>query len=183
MFHNPCSALSRLWLSSLGSPLRDRHRKHWKNSKRGARFVTNNYTMESGNSQQNLHSLGWTTLEERRLQLKLSTFKKAHLKLLDLPLENCRPKTRQTRQGGVRLEFYRPFSPINSHINSFFHQTTQIRNLLPVAAKTCDDMSLFNNEISKISLTRLKNSFTLWESAILTKTFIFIFKLICFYLW
>ena len=126
--------------------------------KRGARFVTNNYSMESGNSQRNLHSLGWTTLEERRLQLKLATFKKAQLKLLDLPLGNLRPKTRQTRQGGEGLSFYRPFSPINGHVNSFFHQTPQIWNLLPVGAKLCEEITFFNQEISKINLTQLKNS-------------------------
>ena len=126
--------------------------------KRGARFVTNNYSMESGNSQRNLHSLGWTTLEERRLQLKLATFKKAQLKLLDLPLGNLRPKARQTRQGGEGLSFYRPFSPINGHVNSFFHQTPQIWNLLPVGAKLCEEITFFNQEISKINLTQLKNS-------------------------
>ena len=126
--------------------------------KRGARFVTNNYCMESGNSNQNLHSLGWSTLEERRLQLKLSTFKKAHLKLLDLPLENLITKTRRTRQGGEGLNFYRPFSPINGHINSFFHQTSQIWNLLPVEAKLCDDINSFNDKISKLNLSFLKNS-------------------------
>ena len=114
--------------------------------------------MEPGNSKQNIQSLGWHTLEERRLQLKLSTFKKAQLKLLDLPLENLRTKTRQTRQGGEGLCFYRPFSPINSHINSFFHQTTQIWNLLPAGAKACDDIQDFNNRILNINLTELKTT-------------------------
>ena len=45
--------------------------------KRGARFVTRNYTMETGNTAKNLNTLGWTSLEERRLQLKLSTLKKS----------------------------------------------------------------------------------------------------------
>jgi len=36
--------------------------------KAAARFVTGNYVMENGNSAANLKSLGWDTLEERRLQ-------------------------------------------------------------------------------------------------------------------
>ena len=126
--------------------------------KMGARFVTNNYNMEPGNSKQNLQSLGWHTLEERRLQLKLSTFKKTQLKLLDLPLENLRTKTRQTRQGGEGLCLYRPFPPVNSHINSFFHQTTQIWNLLPAGAKACEDILDFNKRILNIKFTELKNN-------------------------
>ena len=55
--------------------------------KRGARFVTRNFTMEAGNTKQNFNSLGWSSLEERRLQLKLSTFKKSHLKILDPPFK------------------------------------------------------------------------------------------------
>ena len=71
-----------------------------KNKKRAARFATNNYTMEPGNSQLNLQNLGWQTLEERRLQAKLSTFQKARLNILDLPLDHLKFKNRQTRLGG-----------------------------------------------------------------------------------
>ena len=39
-----------------------------------ARFVTGNYRMESGNTLINLKNLGWDTLEERRLQTKLTRY-------------------------------------------------------------------------------------------------------------
>ena len=42
--------------------------------KAAARFVTGNYKMESGNTIKNLESLGWDTLEERRLKTKLTIF-------------------------------------------------------------------------------------------------------------
>ena len=44
--------------------------------KAAARFVTGNYLMENGNTAANLESLGWVSLEERRLQTKLSIFQK-----------------------------------------------------------------------------------------------------------
>ena len=44
--------------------------------KRAARFITGNYSMETGNTRLNLDKLGWPTLEERRLQTKLITFQK-----------------------------------------------------------------------------------------------------------
>ena len=47
--------------------------------KRGTRFVTGNYCMENGNSDQNLKTLGWATLEERRIRNKLTYFQKAGL--------------------------------------------------------------------------------------------------------
>ena len=68
--------------------------------KRAARFVTNNYKMESGNSKINLDNLKWPTLEERRLQTKLVIFQKARLNLIDIPVDYLTLKTRQTRQGG-----------------------------------------------------------------------------------
>ena len=126
--------------------------------KRGARFATNNFCMEHGNSEKNLKNLGWNTLEERRLQLKLTTFKKAHLNLLELPLENLQPKTRRTRQGGDGLSYQRPFSPVNSYMNSFFPTTTQIWNFLPAETRSCSDINAFNSEIKKLNLTQIKHS-------------------------
>ena len=68
--------------------------------KRAARFTTNNYVMESGNSDTNLKSLGWDYLEERRIRNKLTYFQKARLKLIDIPTEHLHLKKRKTRLGG-----------------------------------------------------------------------------------
>ena len=56
--------------------------------------------MESGNSMANLETLGWKTLEERRIDNKLGLFKKGLLGKLDIPTNNLTIKTRQTRRGG-----------------------------------------------------------------------------------
>ena len=49
--------------------------------KRAARFVTNNYKMETGNKQFNLDSLEWPKLQERRLENNLALFQKPRLNL------------------------------------------------------------------------------------------------------
>ena len=55
---------------------------------RPARFVTDNYTMETENSYFNLNSLEWPKLESRRLENKLNLFKKARLNLVDIPTDH-----------------------------------------------------------------------------------------------
>ena len=62
--------------------------------------------MESGAHRFNLDllGLGWPKLEERRLQTKLTLFKKARLNLIDIPTDHLAIKTRQTRQGVVAIK-------------------------------------------------------------------------------
>ena len=43
--------------------------------KKGARFATGNYLRDQGNSKKILDTLSWESLEERRLQTKLSSIK------------------------------------------------------------------------------------------------------------
>ena len=117
--------------------------------KRGARFATGNFKMESGNTAANYSRLGWSSLEERRLQSKLITFQKSRLKLLDLPLDKIPQKSRTTRQGG---DFFRPFSAVNGHISSFFHQTPLLWNSLPADAKTCSTIEEFSARIKNLTL-------------------------------
>jgi len=87
---------------------------------------------ETGSTQQNYNKLGWKSLEERRLQSKLCTFQKARLNLIDLNLHEIPTKTRATRQG-EKGSFFRPYSPVNVHFFSFFHQTPILWNSLPPA--------------------------------------------------
>ena len=59
----------------------DPHHKKYINDiekiqKSAARYVTGNYIMESGNTEINLNSLGWPTLEERRQQTMINIFRK-----------------------------------------------------------------------------------------------------------
>ena len=65
-------------------PVWDPHHKiHIDNTEKvqraSARFVTGNYRMESGNTLINLKNLGWDTIEERRLQTKVTIFQKGRL--------------------------------------------------------------------------------------------------------
>ena len=121
--------------------------------KRGARFATGNYNMESVSTASNYSKLGWSSLEERRLQAKLITFQKSKLKLLDLPLDKIPQKSR-VRQGG---EFFRPFSPIDGHISSFFHQTLLLWNSLPADARTCTTIEEFSTKLKNLSLVPFKS--------------------------
>jgi len=66
--------------------------------------------MENGNSDQNLKTLARATLEERIISNKLTYFQKARLKLIEIPTEHLRLKTRPTRLGGDGLAYLREFS-------------------------------------------------------------------------
>ena len=120
--------------------------------KRAARFVTNNYKMESGNTKVNLEHLNWPTLEERRLQTKLMIFQKARLNLIDIPTDHLTFNTRQTRQGGDGPTYYREFSKIDSHIHSFYPRTSLLWNHLPTDVRTSTDIEKFKSKIHSINL-------------------------------
>ena len=136
------------------------HQNHINNiekvQKRAARFVTNNYKMESGNTQINLDSLGWPSLEERRLQTKLTTMQKSRLGLIDFPTDHLTLKNRQTRLGGDGPTYQRLFSKIDSHIYSFYPHTTLLWNQLPSEVRLGDNIEAFTTHIKSINLTALK---------------------------
>ena len=125
--------------------------------KRGARFATGNYCMESGNSNLNYQHLGWPSLEERRLQSKLTIFQKARLNLIDLPLDKIQTKSRATRSGGVN-SFARNYSPVNGHFYSFFPQTTQLWNHLPLDTRSCEDIDIFVSKIKDLNLVNVRSN-------------------------
>ena len=112
--------------------------------------------METGNSDKNLKSLGWDTLEERRLKDKVITFHKARLKLIDVDIEHLSFKKRSTRLGGGELAYNRPNSAIDSHRFSFFPSTTNLWNHLPATIKSCEDINNFTSSIKKTNLTSIK---------------------------
>ena len=122
--------------------------------KSAARFVTNNYCMEPGNTLKNYKSLGWDTLEERRLQKKLSIFQKARLNLIDIPTDHLTFNARQTRLG---WSYHRVHSVVDSHKYSFFPQATNLWNHLPSEVKRCEDINIFIKQIKSLNLTSIKN--------------------------
>ena len=124
--------------------------------KRGARFATNNYKMETGNTKLNLDRLGWDSLEERRMQSKLSLFHKARLKLIDIPTAQLNFKRRTTRLGGEGEGYERDFSPVDAHRFSFYPSTTNLWNHLPTDVKCCENVDLFATKLKTVNLTALK---------------------------
>ena len=126
--------------------------------KRAARFVTNNYKMESGNTLVNLEKLNWPTLEERRLQTKLTIFQKARLELIDIPVNHLKQTTRSTRQFGDGLSYFKEFSDINSHIFSFYPHTSQLWNHVPSEVRTCKNIETFKSHINTMDLTYIKKN-------------------------
>ena len=126
--------------------------------KSAARFVTNNYTMESGSTIANLKSLGWKSLEERRIDSKLGTFKKGLLGKIDIPTDHLTLNTRQTRRCGGGPLYAREFSKIDAHRHSFYPSTTRLYNNLPIELRLCTDMTKFARLLAKINLVELRDS-------------------------
>ena len=113
--------------------------------------------METGNSKINLDSLGWPTLEERRLQTKLVTFQKSRLNLIDIPTDHLKLKSRPTRQSGNGPTYHREFSKIDSHLYSFYPHTVLLWNHLPSETKNLTDMADFVDKLKCLNLTSIKN--------------------------
>ena len=126
--------------------------------KSAARFVTGNYKMESGNSAINLKSLGWETLEERRLKTKLCIFQKGRLGDIVIPTDHLTLRTRTTRRGGGGPMYQREFSQIDGHIYSFFPSASRLWNNLPVELRTCDKSDVFVNKIQSVNLSELRRN-------------------------
>ena len=123
--------------------------------KRAARFVTNNYKMETGNTQFNLDSLEWPKLQERRLENKLTLFQKARLNLVDIPTDHLNLRQTRTRQGGGGPTYDRTFSKIDAHIHSFYPQSSALWNRLPPDLRTSEDLDIFSKGIKNIDLMAL----------------------------
>ena len=109
-----------------------------------------------GNTKLNLDSLEWPTLEERRLQTKLTIFQKARLKLIDIPTDHLTFKNRQTRRGGDGQTYQRYHSDVGGHIYSFFPHTTNLWNHLPLNVRMSLNIEEFTSEVNKIDLTSMK---------------------------
>ena len=127
--------------------------------KAGARYVTGNYVMEAGNSLYNINSLGWDTLEERRLRAKLTVFQKGRFGVLRIPTEHLLTTTRRTRRGRDGNTYFREFSGINSNIHSFFPSTIRLWNNLPQDIRLCDEIDTFINKLKDVNLTEIRANF------------------------
>ena len=95
--------------------------------KRAARFATNNYILEHGNTKLNMQKLGWEPLEERRAKNKLHFLYKAYHNLIDISLGGLSVNGR-TRRGGWNFNI--PSSNLNCHLYSFYPSSIRLWNLL-----------------------------------------------------
>ena len=113
--------------------------------------------MEEGNTRKNLDLLGWETLEDRRTKTKLITFQKIRLNNLEVPHEHLLLKGRKARHDGDGPTYFRPYSSIDGHINSFFPSVVRVWNNLPAEVKTCNDIEYFKNSVkSNLDIAGMK---------------------------
>ena len=103
-------------------------------------------------------TLGWDTLEERRLRTKLTIFQKGRFGDIDIPTDHLALKTRQTRRGGGGPTYQKEFSKVDGHIFSFYPSTTRLWNNLPVDLRNCDKIDNFTNGLNKINVSNLRRS-------------------------
>ena len=85
--------------------------------KRAARFITNNYQFQTGNTKDNMQKLGWEPLEERRAKIKVTSLFKARNNLMDIPLNHLTINTRISRGG---QNYALPHSTVDSHLHSYY---------------------------------------------------------------
>jgi hypothetical protein len=125
--------------------------------KRAARFVTGNFKLETGNSETNRKTLGWDRLEERRQQIKLTTFHRSRLKLLDVPTDHLRLNPRQSRRQDGPC-FTHLSSNVNAHKFSFYPKTILLWNNLSPVLKSTQNKDVFPRGIKLYNLTSLKHT-------------------------
>ena len=125
--------------------------------KRAARFVTGNFKLETGNSETNRKTLGWDSLEERRQQIKLTTFHRSRLKLLDVPTDHLRLNPRQSRRHDGPC-YTHLSSNVNSHKFSFYPTAILLWNNLSPELKFTESKDDFSKGIKIYNLTSLKKT-------------------------
>ena len=119
--------------------------------KRAARFVTNNYIFESGNTDLNMNRLNWVPLEENRARSKLTLFYRAKNNIVDLPINHLRVNPRADRAGG--FGYMIPQSNLNCHKYSYYPSTLRMWNNLPLYIKESKSIDCFKSNLEKIAVT------------------------------
>ena len=111
------------------------------------RFVTGNHNLIHGNTEKNLKSLGWASLEERRARSKLTTLYKARTGAISIPIEDLIIPNTRTRQSS---NYFIPYSSVNSHLHSFFPSTIRLWNSIPPDIQSAASIESFKGSIGKI---------------------------------
>ena len=98
--------------------------------KRAARFVTRNYSYETGSMTGILEELKWETLQKRRKDNRLILMYKGLKGKARIPTDGLIPKNRRCRHQHS-LVFQIPSASKDSYMKSFFPQTIRDWNALP----------------------------------------------------
>ena len=112
-------------------------------NKRAARFVTGNYTFEHGQTEKNLTQLKWPTLQQQRLQHKVTLLYKIYKNIVHAPTSDLQPAPRNP------LDFAIPQSSIDPHLHSFFPSTIRLWNSLPADTKLAPSLPTFSAALKK----------------------------------
>ena len=98
--------------------------------KRAARFVTRNYSYETGSMTGILEELKWETLQKRRKDNRLILLYKGLKGKARIPTDDLIPKNRRCRNQHS-LVFQIPSASIDAYLKSFFPKTIRDWNVLP----------------------------------------------------
>ena len=98
--------------------------------KRAARFVTRNYSYETGSMTGILEELKWETLQKRRKDNRLILLYKGLKSKARIPTDDLIPKNRRYRNQ-YSLVFQIPTASKDAYKKSFFPQTIRDWNDLP----------------------------------------------------
>ena len=121
--------------------------------KRAARFVTSNYTFEHGSTKENMNSLNWKPLEERRATAKLKMLFKAKHGTVDIPFDHLKNHSKNLRHSCRRPEnFAIPASSVDSHLYSFYPNTIRLWNSLPEEAKKMSSVDTFKSFVENVTI-------------------------------
>ena len=114
--------------------------------KRAARFITKNYNREHGSTKQNMMSLGWSPLSERRAKIKLTMFRKILNNEIHIPSDDLIPNKRKP------LNFCVPTSKVDSHLNSFYPSSIRMWNSLSDSVKASTSTTAFKSSLDNITI-------------------------------
>ena len=108
--------------------------------KRAARFVTRNYSYETGSMTGILEELKWETLQKRRKDNRLILLYKGLKGKARIPTDDLIPKNRRCRNQHS-LVFQIPSASIDAYKKSFFPQSIRDWNALPDSLVSSAEMS------------------------------------------
>ena len=119
--------------------------------KRAARFVTGNYSYETGSMTGILGQLKWESLKKRRKDNRLILLYKGLKGKASVPTDNLIPKTRHCRNQHS-MAFQTPIANTDVYKGNFFPQTIRDWNALPDSlisstedAEDCDCVAKFTS--------------------------------------